>query len=192
MVIAAGAVAGSYVSIRTQAAQPLDTVVGGYLRPFHTPRSDRVVAVVTDLGSIYGTAGIAATLAALGRRTAGRDVAVAGALAWVAAQSAKPLLPRLRPYETGAAHRLVSIPAGSSWPSGHAAVAASTAATVAPHLTARGRLFVGAVVLAVGVSRLHVGVHHLSDVVAGVGVGVLSAGCWQTLGRRLEQKVRTR
>jgi membrane-associated phospholipid phosphatase len=34
------------------------------------------------------------------------------------------------------------------------------------------------------VSRLHVGVHHATDVAAGLGVGSLSAAAWRLVHRR--------
>lgn len=173
--VAGGALLGSYALVRRGGVGRLDAAA---TRACSRPRGasvDRVVGATTDLGSVYGLAGVATALAVGGRRTTATQVALAGALAWCAAQASKPLLPRERPYEQAGAARLVAIPAGTSWPSGHAAVAASMATVVAPRLRPAA---VGAVVAAtagVAWSRLYVGVHHLSDVVAGLGVGVLCA-----------------
>lgn len=172
---AVGAVVGSYVAIRRGKAHALDTRVREQVAGWHHPAADRVVAVATDLGSVYGLAGIATVVALSGRLRLGRDIALAGVAAWSAAQSMKPLLVRSRPYERGTAMRLVSPPAGSSWPSGHVAVTAAVASTVSPHLPVGARCVLWSTVAAVGVSRVHVGVHHASDVVAGWGIGVLSA-----------------
>lgn len=177
-------VTGSYVAVRVGVAASVDRPTSDLLAQGHGRRIDPVVAGLTDLGSIYGMAGIATTLVLTGRRTAGRDVATAGVIAWVAAQGIKPLLHRARPYETGVARRRVAPPAGSSWPSGHAAVAASTAAVLAPRLTPAGRLATAVGAALIGVSRLHVGVHHATDVAAGFGVGSLSAAAWRLLHRR--------
>ena len=177
-------VAGSYVLIRCRVAEPIDRPARRLMERGHGPRVDPVVAGLTDLGSIYGLSGIAASLLLTGRRAAGRDVAAAGVVAWVVAQGVKPLLDRSRPYETGVARRLVASPAGSSWPSGHAAVVASTAAALAPRLTPAGRLATVMGAALVGLSRLHVGVHHATDVAAGFGVGTLSATAWRLLHGR--------
>jgi len=174
-------VAGSYVLIRSGEADLFDHRARRLIGCGNGPRVDPVVAGLTDLGSIYGLGGIAVSLLMTGRRAAGRDVAAAGAFAWVAAQAIKPLLDRPRPYETGMTRRRVDPPAGSSWPSGHAAVAAATAATLAPRLSPAGRLVTATGAALVGVSRLHVGVHHATDVSAGLGVGTLAAAAWRLL-----------
>ncbi|MFA9444367.1 phosphatase PAP2 family protein [Egicoccus sp. AB-alg6-2] len=158
-------------------------------------RVDRLVAAGTDLGSVYGLAGVAGVLAATGRRRAATDVALAGLAAWGAAQGTKPLVGRERPYVVEGADRLVAVPAGSSWPSGHIAVAAAMASALVPHV-GRGRrrwLHLGAA--AVAVSRCYVGVHHFTDVVAGWGVGVLAEAAtrgtrrgWASLRRRATRR----
>lgn len=183
-VLSLAVVAGSYVSVRTEVAASVDGPACRLLTRGHSSRIDRVVAGLTDLGSIYGMTGIATTLLLTGRRAAGRDVAAAGLVAWVVAQGIKPLLHRPRPYETGAVRRRVAPPAGSSWPSGHAAVAAATAAVLAPRLLPGGRLATAVGAGLIGVSRLHVGVHHATDVAAGFGVGSLSAAAWRLLHGR--------
>jgi len=93
-----------------------------------------------------------------------------------------------RPYLTGAAERLVVRPAGTSWPSGHAAVAAALAATLGEGRGPAVRGLLTASAAAVGVSRVYVGVHHASDVVAGFGLGGLTASLLR--GFRARARVR--
>lgn len=136
---------------------------------------DATVAVATDLGSVYGLVGASAALAVVGRRRAAARVLAAGGIAWTLAQAAKPLLARERPYEADGVERLVAEPAGSSWPSGHAAVAAAMTSALWPDLSPTGRVLAATLTGGVAVSRLYVGVHHLTDVIGGVGLGAISA-----------------
>jgi membrane-associated phospholipid phosphatase len=180
---ATAAITLSYLTVRSGRAVAVDTAVRRSLAPRHGPVVDRVVGVGTDLGSINALAGVCVTLAAAGRRRTAVDLAVAGGAAWIGAQATKPLLDRHRPYDRGEARRLVSEPAGTSWPSGHAALAAAMADTVAPVLPPTARRVAWATALGVGVSRCFVGVHHATDVVAGVGVGVLCSRFARALRR---------
>ena len=188
--VAAAAVVGSYLAVRMGAADGADRGTERWLTSVRDRRGDRILVVATDLGSSFGLAGVTAALALLGRRTAAVEVGAAGGAAWLLAQGVKPALGRARPYELGTASRLVSPPAGSSWPSGHAAVGAAMAtaiATVGDREVATAAA-VGAV--AIGASRIAVGVHHLSDVVAGLGVGVLAAAGASAVTRRLRVRRR--
>lgn len=179
--LAGAAIGLSYGLVRAGRASLLDDAVAGLVRRPLGPRADRVIAAATDVGSVFGLAGTAATLAATGRREAAVDVAVSGSMAWCAAQAVKPLLDRPRPYEQGEADRLVAIPAGTSWPSGHAAVAAAMATSLADHGgRAVGMVGTGLVGF-VSASRVYVGVHHATDPLAGVGIGVLCASAWRGL-----------
>ncbi len=170
-VLGLAAAASSWLLVRSGRTESLDDRLG---RCLSRPRGrvvDVVVAAGTDLGSVYAMAGISGVLAARGRRRAAVSALVAGAAAWGTAQAAKPLLPRDRPYQGARGVRLVAEPAGTSWPSGHAAVAAALAAVLSPRLRRRGRVAIAATGLAVGWSRVYVGVHHPTDVLAGLGLG---------------------
>jgi membrane-associated phospholipid phosphatase len=174
-ITAAAVIGGSYLAVRRGVAAKLDAPAHVLLTGHHGPVGDRVVGAFTDLGSIYALAGVATALAARGRRAASADLAVAGGLAWVGAQGAKPLLDRRRPYELATAARTVSVPAGSSWPSGHMALAAAMTDALWPRAGVRTRTALVLMTGAIGLSRCYVGVHHLTDVIAGAGVGVLSS-----------------
>ena len=179
--LAIAAVGGSYLAVRSGAFEDLDHRAAQLAATPRGPTADRVVGTGTDLGSVYGLTGIATALALSGRRRLATDVAASGLLAWSGAQAVKPALDRPRPYEVDGADRLVAEPAGSSWPSGHVAVAAAVATVLGPLLPRSGRLATAAASLAIGTSRLYVGVHHLTDLVAGWGVGVLAANTWRVL-----------
>lgn len=179
LLAAALAVAASHGLLRSRRAVRLDRALGAAIaRPLgHV--ADTVVAAATDLGSLYGAAGLAAVLRVAGRRRAAADVAGAALVAWTAAQAAKPVARRPRPYQVDGAPRLVAEPSGSSWPSGHTAVAAAVAAALAPELPRAGRRAAAGLTGFVALSRIYVGVHYVSDVVAGLGVGAWSAAAWR-------------
>ena len=183
LVAAAAALGTGWVVARNRPLHAAERGISTVIRRPLPGRGSQAVGIATDLGSSFAVAGAAATLAALGRRERAIDVGVSGGLAWIAAQGAKPLLDRPRPYESDGADRLVAVPAGSSWPSGHAAVASAMAVALsedarqpAPALLVGTSAFVAA-------SRVHVGVHHPSDVLAGWGLGVLVANAWRLVRR---------
>jgi undecaprenyl-diphosphatase len=181
--ISVAAIVVSGRAVRDGRAGRVDAEVRRRIEALRTPERDAFVRVATDLGSLYGVGVVAGSLASAGRPRLALRVGAAGATAWLLAQGAKPLLPRERPYQADGAERLVVEPAGSSWPSGHAAVAAAMAATIGEGRGPLVRVALGAVAAAVGVSRIYVGVHHASDVVAGLGIGGLSARSVQALRR---------
>ncbi len=177
---AMGAVVGSWQLARAgHGGNPLDALAD----VVRTPRGsnvDWVVAATTDIGSVFGLAGMAAAVTTGMSRRTGVEVLGAGAAGWIVGQAAKPLMERQRPYETGLAPLLVHPPAGSSWPSGHTAVAAATATVLAPlgpATAAVGTTLAGWV----GLTRIYVGAHHPSDVLGGIGLGVLSGLAWQAI-----------
>jgi membrane-associated phospholipid phosphatase len=174
----------SGLAVRDGRAEELDARIRAQVTGLRTPERDAVVRVATDLGSMYGVGIVAGTLALAGRQHLAVRVGLAGATAWTLAQGAKPLLPRARPYQADGAERLVVEPSGSSWPSGHSAVAMAMASTLAEGRGALTRATLTSVAAAVGLSRVYVGVHHASDVIAGAGIGGLSAHLVRRLSRR--------
>lgn len=144
---------------------------------------DRVLPVITDLGSMYATAGLAATLWALGRRRLARDALAAGALAWGAAQAMKALYGRPRPYDAGEVDVLVTKPMGRSYPSGHPAVASAVCRVLAPEVRPVARPVLARLPRLVGFSRVYVGVHYPTDVVGGTLVGEAIGDLWRRFSR---------
>jgi len=183
-VTAAALVAASALAVRDGRADASDAALRERITGLRTPERDAVVRVATDLGSLYGVGAVSGLLALSGRSGLAVRVALSGATAWTLAQAAKPLLPRERPYQSDGAERIVVEPAGTSWPSGHSAVAAAMASTLGEGRGPLTRGALGAIAAAVGVSRVYVGVHHPSDVVAGYGIGALSASLVRLLSRR--------
>ncbi len=92
-------------------------------------------------------------------------------------QGIKRLFDRDRPVPTADRPHYVRTPHSSSFPSGHASSATMAALLVGE----RSRLApaTAAVAAVVATSRLHVRMHHASDVAAGVAVGAGLAAIWK-------------
>lgn len=138
------------------------------------PGIDIVAVVTTDLGSLGATAGLVGMFVAAKRPRDAADLAVVGLAAWTIGQASKRLTKRLRPYEADRTTRLIAPPLGSSFPSGHAAVSAAVWQLLR-HRTRGRRLnwLSNAITLWVPVTRVVVGVHYPSDVLAGAGLGLV-------------------
>jgi undecaprenyl-diphosphatase len=174
-VLSVALVVASGLAARDGRAVGLDVEVRRRIGLLRSPQRDAVLRVATDLGSLYGVGVVAGAVAVAGRPRLARAVSASGATAWALAQATKPLLPRERPYQADGAERLVVEPAGTSWPSGHAAVAAAMATTLGAGRGPAVRGLLGATAVGVALSRVYVGVHHATDVIAGLGLGALSA-----------------
>ncbi|MGI9023765.1 MAG: bifunctional phosphatase PAP2/diacylglycerol kinase family protein [Acidimicrobiales bacterium] len=108
-----------------------------------------------------------------GRRAALRGLFAVGLASALANGPIKLLAGRRRPKSSRRVRRLPGTPVttGSSFPSGHAASAFAFAAGASQELPGLAAPL-AAIAAVVGFSRVHAGVHHPSDVVAGVVVGV--------------------
>lgn len=106
------------------------------------------------------------------RRAALRGIGALGATSLTVNAVVKPLIRRRRPEIelTPVFRRLTRQPWTTSFPSGHAASAAAFATGAALELPVAG-LTLAPIAAAVGYSRIHVGVHHTSDVVIGAALG---------------------
>lgn len=144
---------------------------------------DRTVPTLTDLGSTYAAVGAAAALWAGGKRTLARDVLGASMLAWGAAQVAKPLFRRPRPYEAGEVDLLVRRPAGQSYPSGHPAVAAAIARVTRDEVAGPSRPLLDRMPRFVAFSRVYVGAHYPTDVIGGMLLGRAVGDLWRRFAR---------
>src|SRR6202165_4529924 len=143
----------------------------------HSTTSDPYVSVLSALGEGPGWVAGGAALAMLGGpkgRRAGVATAVASLTAtYIVQQRVKPLFRRGRPFLHREA-RVVGIrPADHSFPSGHTA-SSFAAATALAMFYPRAAPLAYAVATAVGMSRVHLGVHFPSDAAVGgvIGIGI--------------------
>lgn len=142
---------------------------------------------ITELGSIWASAGAAAMLAAAGRRRAAvRGLAAASAV-WLLGQGLKRVFERPRPYQAdpGGVRLLVHPPRASSWPSSHPAVLLAFVSVASRELGLgrSARTTLRGLAGAVGISRTYVGVHHPADVAGGLLMGQAVADAVSRDGR---------
>ncbi|WP_227983762.1 phosphatase PAP2 family protein [Nocardia spumae] len=148
------------------------------LRPSAADNALRSLTIAANANRLWIVAGAAAIAFGTGpqRRAGARGLVAAGLASAVANGVAKPLFPRRRPPAEAVPlmRRLISPPVSSSFPSGHAASAAAFAVGVAVESPAAA-VAVAPVAAAVAYSRIHVGVHWPSDVLAGMALGTAIA-----------------
>lgn len=188
--LGAGLLVGTWYALASPDVQRADVQVGDAVRRWGTPRLDQAVRSTTDLGSFYAVMGISAGLAATGRRRAAADVLGVGLAAWNIAQANKRFVRRARPYEADGVRRLIRAPTGSSFPSGHAAVGAAVMTVLADRArSGPGRRLLQAVAVYVPFSRVYCGVHYPTDVLGGVGLGLVLGSIWRGPVAKLNRAV---
>ena len=131
--------------------------------------------LLTHVGGARMTIGTSLALVAAGEMRLGLATGLANALSHIVVQVLKRAIARPRPCDAfGRPLALVDLPDPFSLPSGHAAATTAIAATVA-----YAHPLIGAVVMplaaVVAYSRIALRVHHTSDVLAGVALGLLGA-----------------
>ena len=157
-----------------------DRAVGVWLAThLDAPWIDRLMIVATQVGqrgAIWIVVGLGVWIVAPARRMAVWRLLLAIGLAGLMTDVVvKPLVGRLRPYVDHPEYReLLPPPKDSSFPSGHASTAAAGATALARILP--GTAFpAAALALLIGTSRVALGVHFPTDVLAGFAVGYLCA-----------------
>ena len=149
----------------------------------HSPALDDVMLLASALGKAGFIWLAAAVIAAVfpARRMPAWRLALAVGMAYLMVDGMiKTVVDRDRPYQVLADVRLIDQrPTSGSFPSGHTA-SAFAGALAASRLFPAVRVAWWALAAAIGVSRVYVGAHWPSDVLAGALIGVASA--WFTLG----------
>ena len=159
----------------------LDSAVAVWLQSHATGFATEVLSALTQLGGATVLLGVTlvAVVALLARRRVAHAALMGAALVGAEALNLaiKAAFERPRPSLSDP----IATAAGFSFPSGHAMVAAAVYGALAFIAGAgalprrgRGMVLVAAtgLVLAIGFSRLYLGVHYVSDVLAGYGAGL--------------------
>lgn len=138
-------------------------------------------------GLLIAGIGTAADLRDRPRRPPATPLLAAAALlaASLVSGALKDVVGRLRPpLAHDSLTALVTLPADSSFPSGHATSAFAAAGVVAA-LHPRLRAPVLTLAALIGLSRVYLGVHYPTDVIAGAALGLGIAALAVALGRRI-------
>lgn len=135
-----------------------------------------VFLFITQLGGIIVLFVLSAIYLVRGHYHIVIRLLMSGLLAYLLSGVAKDLVGRGRPSEllNDIIHRDLMI-RGPGFPSGHVALATAVALTIGRHLPRRHRWIVPAIIIAVGLSRIYLGVHAPLDVVGGLAIGWFSA-----------------
>lgn len=145
----------------------------------HSAVGDRYVSILSDLGEGLGWLAAGVALAWLGGRT-GRRAGLATSLAslgttYLVQRWVKPVFRRSRPW-VGRDVAVVGIrTTDPSFPSGHSASSFAAATAIAAYYPKASPL-VFTLAGGVAASRVHLGHHFPSDVVAGAVLGVVAGG----------------
>ena len=163
-----------------------DDVVDGLFEALRgRPLVDRIMYSVTDLADfsvLWHLLGVAQGLTrADGFERTVRMSATLGLESLIVNGVIKSLVRRHRPVPEFERPHYLRIPRTSSFPSGHASAAFVAAALLSDGTRAKPAYYALAIVVAA--SRVHVRIHHASDVIGGavfgVGMGALAKRAWR-------------
>jgi undecaprenyl-diphosphatase len=181
-----------FLSIAEEVVEPfavaMDKVATALLSAVTGPAMTRVMWVATLFGdtrvAVVATLLATLVLALWGHPRRAGSVVVLMLVGTALAEGVKYLVERPRPPASAA---LISLPGSASFPSGHAMAGIVLAGTLALMLIAsrapRGVRAIGSVAILtvgmlVGLSRVYLGVHYFSDVLASWCLGTTLVGLW--------------
>jgi membrane-associated phospholipid phosphatase len=175
-------IAGGAVALSALPLSWLDQAMTGFFENLGRTSLESFMRLVTEAGGGVILGAIALLIFATFRdRRSGTRVALSLIIATVLVSILKTIIPRERP-ELGHV---------DSFPSGHTASAFAVAAPLLLHLRRWGAAFI-AIAAFIGFSRLFRNTHYLSDVIAGAGLGLASAGAAGLIQKRAPAFTRLR
>ena len=137
------------------------------------PRATRMIGWLTHLGGIPLQISLILILFVIPQtRPMGIKLLIAQLFVTMLVQLVKHGIARTRPYEAIAGITPRQVERDSSFPSGHTA-SAFTAAMIIGCFYPAIQFFLLIVAGFIGYSRIHIGVHYLTDVIAGSGIGIV-------------------
>jgi membrane-associated phospholipid phosphatase len=183
-VLVGAAAIGVAVATEVGRGRDLDRALYRRINAGWNPRADHAFKAVTEFGSIWSAVGAGSVVAARGRWREATDSVGAALAMWAVGQAAKRLVDRARPYRAlDAVRLLIDPPRATSWPSSHPAVLLAFLEVTRRDLRlgpgTRGAEL--ALVGAVGLSRVYLGVHYPADVVGGLLLGLGVADLWSAV-----------
>jgi len=167
---------------------PVDAAIRAWFASIHFPALDRVMVAAT----LVGTAGgiwillgfVVAAWKPAARAGVWQTLLALGLTGLIVDDVLKPSLARPRPWVSIADVRVIAErPVTYSLPSGHAATAFAGAYGLTRLVRRRRRGWIWGLAVLIAVSRVYVGVHYPSDVLAGAVVG-LACGAFVFAGTR--------
>ncbi len=172
----------------------MDTAVLRFFEALRRPLLDALFQAFSALGEETAVAAAVALVYICFSRRTGEQALITLLTASAAAAGLKGAVRRLRPYAAGTVTRVelhgilastLNLDADMSFPSGHAVASAAFGASLALRLKRLPVTLPAAVLpLLVGLSRVYLGVHNPSDVLAGLALGLLAALAWQAVFTR--------
>jgi undecaprenyl-diphosphatase len=163
----------------------LDSSILHFVIQLRRPWLDDVMLLASALGAggfIWWVTAVI-TMVFPNKRAAAWRMLLAGVFTWAVSEYAlKPAFDRSRPFEVDASIVVIDgKPATGAFPSGHAAMAVAFA-VAGSRMLSRSKFIWWPLAAIVAVSRVYIGVHWPSDVVAGALLGLAIA--WFVLGGR--------
>ena len=159
-----------------------------FIQSFSSPLLDFFFQIITQLGNPVFWLIISAYLYWIGKEKASLYLTNLILFTAVFVETLKLFFARPRPEFSGESRRILGIETNSkySFPSGHAALISSVTAFYASRKKLLQTIGMILLIILVGASRLYLGVHFLSDVLAGIVLGIIVAGFNKHVSRKLD------
>lgn len=168
-------VISTILTINNPTFSAIETAVGGWV--YKWPEFLLIpMLLVTQFGNVLFALLLIVVLTIFHKYRLALRVVLAAGLAYLASSILKLVVHRPRPpdFLTDIVSR-EDLTFGFGFPSGHTALVVAVGLTILPHIPRRRRWIVFAVMAAVAISRIYLGVHAPLDIVGGVCIGILAA-----------------